>query len=321
VVAAYLVVVRGRGHRYADATKFVAGLLPGVALLAWIQRGMYGSPLATGYGSVDTMMAANHVLPNLRRYVEWLIGSHTPFLLLALAGPAVVRRPRQAWLCLGIAAATLACYLPYRVFDDWWYTRFLLPAIPPLIVLASAALVSLVTRLVPGRQALLTAACVVMLTAVWMQVARARHAFDLAELEQHYYRAGTAAADHIAETAAIFTLKDSGSVLFHAGRPTLSWDTIEPDALNQALAFVTAHGYAPYLLLELDEEPVFRDRFRGASVLGNLDWPPRVQVGRTIRLYNPLDRPQFLADGKVRTEYLRDAPLPSRDWRRWAGLR
>jgi hypothetical protein len=44
-------------------------------------------------------------------------------------------------------------------------------------------------------------------------------------------------------------------------------------------------------------------------------------VGRTIRIYNPLDRPQFLADGKVRTEYFRDAPLPSRDWRRWIGVR
>jgi hypothetical protein len=321
VVTVYLVVVRGRGQRFADAAKFVAGLLPGVVILAWMQRAMYGSPLATGYGSVDTMMSAVHVLPNLRRYAGWLIGSHTPFLLLALAAPAFVRRPRQAWLALAIAVATLACYLPYRVFDDWWYTRFLLPAIPLLIVLASATLVALVGRLTTRRRGLVAAACVMMLMALWIQIARARHAFDLAELEQHYYRAGTAVAEHIAETAAIFTLKDSGSVQYHAGRPTLSWDTIAPDSLNQALAFVSARGYVPYLLLELDEEPVFRDRFRGASVLGNLDWPPRVQVGRTIRIYNPLDRPQFLADGKVRTEYFRDAPLPSRDWRRWIGIR
>ena len=320
VIAAYLVIVGGPGSRVAGAARFVAGLLPGVAVLAWIQRAMYGSPLATGYGSVDAMMAAGHVLPNMRRYAEWLIGAHTPFLLLALAAPAVVRRPRQAWLCLAIAAATLVCYLPYRVFDDWWYTRFLLPAIPLLIVLASATLVAFIRHLAPRRKRLVMAACVTLM-ALWSTDRTRPHAFDLAEMEQHYYRAGTAVAEHIAETAAIFTVKDSGSVQYHTGRPTLSWDTLEPESLNQALAFVRARGYAAYLLLELDEEPAFRDRFRGGSVVGNLDWPPRVQVGRTIRIYDPMDRQQFLADGKVRTEYLRDPPVPSRDWRRWAGLR
>ena len=54
--------------------------------------------------------------------------------------------------------------------------------------------------------------------------------------------------------------------------------------------------------------------------LGNLDWPPRVQVGRAIRLYDPADRALFLKDGRVRTEYVRDTPVPSRDWRRWFAI-
>jgi hypothetical protein len=321
IVAAYFVIVGGRDSRMADAARFVAGLLPGIALLAYLQRAMYGSPIATGYGSVDQMMAAGHVLVNLRRYSEWMIGSHTPFLLLALAAPALVLRPSQAWLCLVLAVATLACYLPYRVFDDWWYTRFLLPAIPLLIVLATATLVALAELLVPPHRIALVVACVMVLMALWIRTARARQAFDLAQLEQHYYRAGTAVAEHLPRTAAIFTLKDSGSVEYHAGRPTLSWDTLQAESLDRALAFVRDRGYVPYFLLEIDEEPEFRTRFRGASVASNLDWPPRVQVGRTIRIYDPLDRARFLTDGKVRTEFLREAPVPSRDWRRWVGLR
>jgi hypothetical protein len=319
-VTAIYFAVCGPGNRFVSVLRFGAGLVPGVVLLAWLQRAMYGSPLATGYGSVGTIMAAGHVLPNLRRYVEWLIGAHTPFLLLALPAPAFVRHRRHAWLLLIVAATTLGCYLPYLVFDDWWYTRFLLPALPLLIVLSTLTLVTLVAGLVPRAHIALTGASVMMLAALWIPTARARHAFDLAEMEQHYFRAGTAAATHLTNTAAVVTLKDSGSVQFHAGRPTLSWDTLEPGSLNETLDFVRAQGYTPYLLLETDEEAAFRRRFGTASVLGNLDWPPRLQLGRAIRVYDPLDRTRYLKDGQVRTEFIRDSPLPSNDWRRWVGV-
>lgn len=70
VIAVYLRVVCGRGSRAGSVVRFGAGLVPGVLLLAVIQNAMYGSPLATGYGNVDTMMAAGHVVPNLGRYLE-----------------------------------------------------------------------------------------------------------------------------------------------------------------------------------------------------------------------------------------------------------
>jgi hypothetical protein len=153
--------------------------------------------------------------------------------------------------------------------------------------------------------------------SAWIGIAIVRHAFDLSDWEQHYYRAGTAVAAHVAGPAAIVTVRNSGSVQYYAGRTTVSWDTLDAGALDEMLTFVRDHGYTPYLLFEIDEEPVFRERFRRASAIGNLDWPPRVQVGRTIRLYDPLDRARFLADGRVRTEFIRDGPVPARDWRRW----
>jgi len=103
------------------------------------------------------------------------------------------------------------------------------------------------------------------------------------------------------------TVKDSGSVLYYTGRPTVSWDTLDPADLDRALAFVGEQGYPPYLLFEIDEEETFRERFGRVSVIGRLDWPPKVQVGRSIRIYDPLDRERFLADGRVRTEYVQDA--------------
>lgn len=135
VLVGYLALA-GEGTAVRRLASFAAGLIPGALLLAFVQRAMYGSPLATGYGSVGELMAVEHVGPNLHRYTSWLLGAHTPVLLLALAAPFAARGNRAVWLLLALAATTLACYLPYTVFDDWWYTRFLLPAIPALILLS-----------------------------------------------------------------------------------------------------------------------------------------------------------------------------------------
>jgi hypothetical protein len=321
VVAAYLFVSRRGGSGLRSATRFAIGLVPGVVLLALLQRAMYGSPLATGYGKTGNLMAVAHVLPNLRNYVWWLLGAHTPVLLLALIAPAVMRHRRHAWLGLAFAATTLACYLPYLIFDAWWYSRFLLPAIPLLVILSVAVLVLLVERIAAtarfATRVSIVAGCTVLLMGLWISIAAARHVFDLSEWEQHYYRAGMAVEAHGARPAAIVTVRNSGSVQYYAGQPTVLWDAIEAGSLDETLAFLRGRGFTPYLLLENDEEPVFRQRFQSSSAIGNLDWPPRVQVGRTIRIYDPVDRASFLADGQVRTEYVREAPVPSRDWRRW----
>ncbi len=319
IIAVHL-FARASGDRRRQAARFIAGLIPGVLLLAALQRGMYGSLFATGYGNAAGLLSVGHVLPNLRRYAEWLLSVHTPFLVLAPAAPFLMRRRAEGWLLVTFSAATVGCYLPYLVFDAWWYTRFLLPAIPLLAVLSVAALLGGLDRLaaVPSPVRLgVGSASVVIVMALWLTIAFERHAFDLAELEQHYRRAGAAVASQVPPPAAIVTARDSGSVLFHFGRPTLSWDALPPDALDPALAFVRDRGYPPYLLLETDEEPAFRERFGRTSAIGRLDWPPRVQAGRDIRIYDPRDRARFLEDGQVRTVFLEDPRPQRRTWRRW----
>jgi hypothetical protein len=85
----------------------------------------------------------------------------------------------------------------------------------------------------------------------------------------------------------------------------VSWDTLPPGSLDGVIQFLRDRGHVPYLLLELDEETAFRQQFRGTSPLAELDWPPMLQVGRTIRIYDPADRATFMADGKTRTEFIR----------------
>lgn len=304
VLLVYLIATGPSGQRLRLALSFGLGLLPGIALVALLQRAMYGSPLATGYGAAETLFAVSNIVPNIRRYTAWLVQAHTPVLLLALAAPVLLRRAADGWLCLAMAVVTLACYLPYVVFDDWWYIRFLLPAIPPLIVSSVAVMVAVFERVAIRRGPQLAVASTAILAIVWVQFARSSHAFDLAEWEHHYARAGRFVAERLPDRAAVVTMKNSGSVHYYSGRPTISWDVVTPSSLDTAISFVKSQGYAPYLLLESDEEPLFRAKFRSASRWGELDWPPLAQIGRTIRVYDPFDRARFMADGGVKTEFI-----------------
>jgi hypothetical protein len=71
---------------------FVAAMVPGVVLLLALNAARYGSPLASGYGDTGTLFSAAHLAPNAARYSRWLLETHTPFVLLALAAPWVIPR-------------------------------------------------------------------------------------------------------------------------------------------------------------------------------------------------------------------------------------
>jgi hypothetical protein len=269
----------------------VIGLIPGGIVLALLNWRMYGSPVASGYGSAGDLFQLANVAPNLDRYTRWLWQTHTPILALAAAAPFLVARRAAAWLARALAVATMLLYLPYRVFDDWWYIRFLLPAIPFLILLSVAAVARIAGR--ADRSAVVLMVMTVILGAWWVRTAIARHAFDLREWERHFIDAGRFARDKLPANAAVVTVKHSGSVHYYAQRPTVAWDTLDPGALDRALDFLRDQRLVPILLIDAEEEPAFRAKFAESSLIGRLDWPPVTRIGRTIRVYDPADRARY----------------------------
>ena len=102
---------------------------------------------------------------------------------------------------------------------------------------------------------------------------------------------------------------DSGAIRFHGGKEAVVWEGLDPAWLDRALAWLAANGHPPYILLESWEEPKFRERFAAQSPIGNLDWPPKYEVDRVVRIYDPADRERYLKGRRSATEYL------------WPGLR
>ncbi len=288
------------GHsRLTAAMAFGLGVLPGAALLAWIQDALYGSPFSSGYGSLDQLFAWSHVVPNLRRFPAWLLATHTPVVCLALAAPFLLRARRHAawlaWLCLAFSAAVVASYIAYIPYDDWWYLRFLLPAMPLLLALAAAALTVPGARLPAMARATSGLVCAAALALFFIHTANEKGVFRLRAFESRFREAGQYVSAKLPPRAVVFAVWESGSVRHYGGRLSVTFDQIDPEWLDRALAFLQARGRPPYLLLETWEEPAFRARFERHSQYGALDWPPMAQIGTEVRLYNPADRARYYA--------------------------
>jgi hypothetical protein len=294
---------------------FAAGVLPGVIAVAALNRVLYGSFLRSGYGDPSQLFSAAHVAPNLERYLRWLTDTHTSWVLLGLLGPLVLARGRRdgsvargatprvlALTSLAMVGAMLLVYLPYVVFEDWWYLRFLLPGVVLLVVLASVVTVHAFTRLPRLAAVPVTILVAALLGTAFVRTALERHAFDLRTSEGRFVEAATWVRDHLPPNAVVLAIWHSGSIRYYGDRFTVVWDALPPDGLDAAVDYLREIGRPPFLLFDRAESAVFRERFGGKASLGSLDWPPRARIGHDVELFDPADRERFRRGEPVTTE-------------------
>jgi hypothetical protein len=201
-----------------------------------------------------------------------------------------------------VAATVLLCYLPYGVFPDWFYLRFLLPAFPLAFVLDGALTdraVMTLPRPAHGPALLLALTAAASTNIV---IARREQAFNLRDYEARYLQAGRYADAVLPRESVILAMQESGSARYYA-RPIVRWDLLPVD-LDTAIATFTAMHRRPVLLIEDWEAAELRRRFP-ASLLARLDWTPRADIGTNVHvlLFNPDDRGQ--PPGRVVTDRFR----------------
>lgn len=269
-----------------------------------IQRTYYGSALNSGYGTLAAIYRLDRVGTNAQLYFSWMSDVHTPVWMIAAAAPLLLPGALTR-LFAGLVLVNAACYLPYVVFDHWSYVRFLLPTLPLVVIMMVAAVDAICRRAAPfmARPALVILTLV--LAVLWVREAQDRQAFRLRALEARFERGGTFVDQRLPRNALVITSAQSGSVRFYSGRKTLVWDQLDPARLDEAIGFVRARGFEPYLLFERREEPLFRRRFAAQSAVGRLDWPPAAEVASLVRVYRPDDRDRYLRGVQPPTEYFR----------------
>jgi len=285
--------------RLGNALSFATGVLPGCVGLALLNRSLYGSPFASGYGSTAELFKIEYLGANLTTYPRWLVETETPLIALALFAPWFVRTS-LSWLFVAISVTVFLSYIFYVPFDNWTYLRFLLPAIPLLLILSAAVTLQLSDRLRSPFSRWLVAVLVLAVMA-WrwdragMQPVPAN--------ERRFAVVGEFVRDQLPQNAILLSMQHSGSVRYYAGRLTVRWDLLDAEWLERSLAFLRAKGYRPFLLLEDWEQPLFRQRFAAHTKLAALDWQPVATYSGEVRtdIFDPADYDQSAVPAVTKT--------------------
>ena len=263
-------------------------MLPGVIALGYIQNARYGSPLGSGYGSFHDLFAFSNVGPNLSRYPRWLTMAHSPFLWLWLLAPLWFRRASPqartfGWIGYGFATAVIVAYLPYVYFrpDEWSYTRFLLPALPFMLVFLAGVVLTAARQWLPSFPLGATAMLIFGVAAWSLYTASALTVFRAWEGERKYPQVGRFVRDQLPRSAFVLAAQHSGSLRYYSRKPTLRWDLLDRSSLDRALRSLRAAGYEPFLVADGGEDDEFRQRFAGTGQRGVAALTPLATLGNT----------------------------------------
>jgi hypothetical protein len=280
-----------RGRRLRSAALFVGAMIPAGLALVWIQSFRYGSAFGSGYGDLDHLFSWRNVGPNLERYPRWLTETHTWFIWLAIVAPFVLLR-RDArvralgWAAFAFSAGLLAIYLPYAYFQphEWNYSRFLLPAIPLLLLLATMVAAVAIRKVPPPARLPIASLLFLTLIGFCLRTAEQRHAFSIRHGEQRYLKVGDYVHRRLPADAIVFAGQHSGSIRLYGRRPIVRSDLLEPDALDPVLATLRSNGRMPFMVVDEVEFTEFRARF-GAARQAGVDQARLVGLVENVRIY------------------------------------
>lgn len=311
LVAIFVLTYSAAGfrERLRNALLFSLGVIPGCVAVALLNSTLYGSPLASGYGSMSELFGASYFLPNLSRYARWLIETETPLVLLAPVAVMFLHRTerRLSWLFVAFSAALYACYAFYLPFDSWTYLRFLLPAIALILMLSAVGILHLSARLSSSfGKAIVAVLFLLFLAWRWETTGLKPPQAN----ERRYAVIGAYVRDQLPPNAILLSIIHSGSVRYYSGRTTLRWDWLPAEWLEPSLVFLKSKGYRPLLLIEEWERTQYIERFSTQSKLGSLDWPPIASYYGNVRadIFDPDDRDRFLAGQRIAPRIIGTAP-------------
>ncbi|MBI3261962.1 MAG: glycosyltransferase family 39 protein [Acidobacteria bacterium] len=325
-VGGYYFRTARRDRRAGRLLAFSAGALPGLIAIGVLHTIWYGSPLKSGYGELEEIYTWSNAPQNLGHYPVTFVTIEQSFVAVAVMAAVlwIVERvhgrtfltdarasvdPAKPWALRALIAAVCLSYLFYVPYPEWWYLRFFLPAYPALFCLVAVAATRMV-RVSPPFPRVAAVIAITLIAGTWgLWQVRDVGTHAIKNAERRYRDVGRFIDRELPRNAIFLSVQESGSIRYYSGRLTLRYDWLERRWLDPALAILREQGFHPYIALEQDEHDQFRERFRGHSVLAELDWPPvaaRLQPVQ-VRIYDPADRDRFLQGLPVHTAVIEAA--------------
>ena len=242
----------------------VAAAMPfGVAFMAW-NHALFGGAATTGYGSMSYMLAWDYPRVRFPHYSYWLAAQLTPLIFPGGLFVAIDRR-LDGWrraLLLSWFLLIFIFYCFYGAYDAWWYTRFILPGVPPLII---GLLLLLRDFRIPR---LLAPILIAAILGVEVFQVRQLNPLSVGEEESIYPETIRWAEQQLPRDAIVLTGQFSGAFLYYSGRQSVRWDQLDNDERFQLLrAYAGSANLHWYALLSPYEWDEVQKRFKGSWTL------------------------------------------------------
>jgi hypothetical protein len=238
------------GDRKA-AIRFAAGGLPAAVVLGVYNLAAFGTLLGTGYeaGGATREFAFDYFPARIVHYLRWTAEQFGVAIIAAVVALAARFVPaRTRWLLGSWFAAFVFLYSFYSFYDEWWYTRFLLPAYPAVAVAAGIAFARLIAwQRIAGVMLLIVA-------LAWEGHEITRFAVLYTDEDQHFARAVAEwAGRELPPRSMVLSMEYSGALLYYTSHRPVRWDFAPA---SEALALAP-----PYALLMPHEEGPFLAKF------------------------------------------------------------
>jgi hypothetical protein len=249
------------------------GSIPAAVAIGFVNHRLHGSALTSGYGDLGAAFALQHAAINLRLYSGWWFESQgiagVLFVLALWPWRAAMRREMVILIAYALSAVLL--YLFYLPFDQWWYLRFMIPAVP-IVVLLCAEAAAWVTGGSTAARAIALTALLIAGVVHGVNFMDSKDILTNADSEKRRYLDGAVHLDAtLPADAVVFAMQHSGSIRYYSGRLTMRWDVLDAGALDAAVAALHARGVPVYAAIESWEEEEFRRRFAGQGSVTRLD--------------------------------------------------
>jgi hypothetical protein len=279
------------GVRVRRLVAFAVTCLPFVVLVAWINHDLYGSFLVSGYGHASSIYRWQNLRPNLERYPRWLWETQGVYVFAFLLAVALPRGPkpesrRLHWILLAYIAGVFGCYLFYIPFDDWWYLRFVIPAMPPMFVLSIDAIWQGGRRFGRVVQAIVGIVFTTLSLSHAIQYARVHQILEIGEGEQKYVDVGRYLARELPPETVVISGLHAGNIRLYSQLRTLRVDLLDRAWLDRAIEYLKSTGPSPYFVLEESEIQNFRQRFANQQAVALVDRPAVAVHSRQVYVFS-----------------------------------
>jgi hypothetical protein len=239
---------------------FVSGGLPCAAFLTAWNRSLYGSALETGYAGV--LSGGGFGLRFFPERFPHYLGNTSlmlsPLLPLGwLAASADGRIPgRDRALLTTWFGGYLVLYSFWGPDHAWWYTRYLIPALPGLVIASVLAARDLLRRIAarsPRMAAWIAAALVVVVAGAETWGYQEWGPLRIANGQRVFPEACELTARKAGGPAVVVSMDFSGALAYYTRTTPVRWDCLKPGDFAIIVEHARQKGYGIFALL-LDAE-------------------------------------------------------------------